>query len=274
MAEEPTEPPKLEIDWLKTAAGALAAVTTAVLLSTLGAVGTLIGAALGSVAATVGSALYTQGLARSRHAMVKAQETARFKVGIAQAEVRRAGRSDPVAQEAHLELADERLEEAKAELDAEPDAAPDAAPVSGATTEPAAAPEPSWRERVAALSWRRIGVITAATFAAVVLAITAFEAVSGRSVSSYTGGSDQDQGTTIGGVTGDRGGRNETDQPQPSQSPSTFESPSESPSETPTPTPTPTPTAPEPTPTPTPTPTPSPTVTPSPTLPTLPTSSR
>ena len=47
--------------------------TTAVLLSTLGAVGTIIGAALGSVAATVGTALYAQGLAKSKATVAKAQ---------------------------------------------------------------------------------------------------------------------------------------------------------------------------------------------------------
>src|SRR3954470_10312740 len=104
-------PPTLDIDWLKTTAGALAAVTTAVLLSTLGAVGTLIGAALGSVAATVGSALYAQGLARSKRAVLKAQETALHKVGVAQAEVRRAARRQGEQQEAHLDLAGERLDE-------------------------------------------------------------------------------------------------------------------------------------------------------------------
>ena len=81
MPDQTTDDEKLDIDWLKTAAGALAAVTTAVLLSTLGAVGTLIGAALGSVAATVGTALYAQGLAKSKAAMAKAQLTAINKVG-------------------------------------------------------------------------------------------------------------------------------------------------------------------------------------------------
>jgi hypothetical protein len=253
MAEHHKDPPKLEIDWLKTLAGALAAVTTAVLLSTLGAVGTLIGAALGSVAATIGSALYTQGLARSRNAVLKAQETAMLKVGIAQAEVRRAARREGAEQEAHLELADERLGEAQKELEPEPGAAP--------TT---------WRQRAAALSWRRIALVTAGTFAAVVLAITAFEALSGHSVSSYTGGSDKDQGTTIGGVTGNSG----TGKPAKPSRPSHFESPtgtpsetpsdqpSEVPSETPTQTQTPTPT---PEPTDTPTTSPTPTDTPSPT---------
>ena len=70
MTEDNTQTDnQTKIDWLKTAAGALAAVTTAVLLSTLGAAGTLIGAALGSVAVTVSSQLYAQGLARSRATM-------------------------------------------------------------------------------------------------------------------------------------------------------------------------------------------------------------
>jgi hypothetical protein len=259
MPERDTDsPPTLEIDWLKTTAGALAAVSTAVLLSTLGAVGTLIGAALGSVAATIGSALYTQGLARSRHAVIKAQETALHKVGIAQAEVRRAGRHDGEEAEAHLDLADERLGEAKAELDE-------------AAGEPT---QPSWRERFVLLPWRRVALIAAGTFVVVVLAITAFEAITGESVSYRTGGSDR-QGTTLGGVTGNSDGDNKPDKPKDNQQPSEFQSPSqdpsgapsETPTETPTGTPTPTPTdttAPTPaaTPTDTPTPSPSPTTTP------------
>jgi hypothetical protein len=250
-------PPSLEIDWLKTAAGALAAVTTAVLLSTLGAVGTLIGAALGSVAATVGSALYAQGLARSRDAVLKAQETALHKVGIAQAEVRRAGRHEGAEQEAHLDLADERLGEAKEDLD---ESAQEAAPLS-------------WRERFVGLPWRRVALIAAGTFVVVVLAITAFEALTGESIAKRTGGSDS-QGTTIGGVTGNDDGDSKPDKPQHSQQPSPSERPSESasedpgetpsetPTETPTPTPTPTPTAPTPT-TPTTAPTPTTSATPS-----------
>jgi hypothetical protein len=258
-----TETPKLDIDWLKTLAGALAAVTTAVLLSTLGAVGTLIGAALGSVAATVGSALYTQGLVRSKQAVLKAQETALHKVGIAQAEVRRAARHDGEEQEAHLDLADERLAEAKEELDAPEDAY-------------------GWRQRLGGLGWKRVALLAAATFAVVLIAISGFEAITGRSVSSYTGGSGKDQGSTFSGVTGGNSGTKDDDRgpdkPEPSESSGFTDSPSADPSEepsdepteaptgtpssTPTPTPTPTPSA-SPTPTPTPTPTPSASPTPS-----------
>jgi hypothetical protein len=236
MPEAPTDaaPPKLDIDWLKTSAGALAAVTTAVLLSTLGAAGTLIGAALGSVAATVGSAVYTQGLARSRQAVLKAQTNALHKVGVAHAEVRRAGRRDGAAQEAHLDLAAERLAEAQQQLDV---------------------PAGGWRERLAHLNWRRVGLVALGTFVGVVLVLTGFEAVAGRSVSSFTGGSSGSQGSTIGGVTGSSGGSTEhrphhQQQQGPAQTPtqpatqepsaSPSETPSETPSSTPTPTPTPT----------------------------------
>lgn len=260
MPDPTDETPKLDIDWLKTLAGALAAVTTAVLLSTLGAVGTLIGAALGSVAATVGSALYTQGLVRSKQAVLKAQETALHKVGIAQAEVRRAARHDGEEQEAHLDLADERLAEAKDELDAPEDAY-------------------GWRQRLAGLGWKRVALLAAATFVVVVIVISGFEALTGRSVSSYTGGSGKDQGSTFSGVTGDgsRGTKDDDGPTKPRPTETGFsESPSEDPSQEPsdepteeptetsssTPTPTPTPTQ-EPTPTPTPTPTPSASPTPS-----------
>lgn len=59
-------PRRIEISWVQAVAGALAAVSSAVLLSTVGVAGTIIGAALGSVAATVGSAVYSHYLAASR----------------------------------------------------------------------------------------------------------------------------------------------------------------------------------------------------------------
>lgn len=231
--------PKLEIDWVKTFAGALAAVSTAVMLSTLGAVGTLIGAALGSVAVTVSSQLYAQGLARSRRSLVKAQGTALSKVGIAQAEVRRAGRrqGDDGAVEAHLEVADERLAEARADLDE------------------VATPGPTLRERLVVLPWKRIAVLTAAMFFVVLVAIASFEALAGRSVSSFTGGSDSDSRSTFTG-----GGSSDDEDQQPDRKPSdgaepteeptdgASEQPTEDPSVTPTEEPSETPTV-EPTPT-------------------------
>ncbi|MGB6003925.1 MAG: hypothetical protein WBG36_04805, partial [Ornithinimicrobium sp.] len=57
-----TEKQRLEINWTNSAGSALGAVSAAVLLSTLGVVGTLLGAALGSLCITVGGALYTHSM--------------------------------------------------------------------------------------------------------------------------------------------------------------------------------------------------------------------
>ena len=111
---------KLEIDWLKTAGGAFAAVSSAFLLSTLGAAGTIIGAALGSVIVTVGGALYSQGLARSHQRLAQVQVAAMRKVGVAQAEVRRAAQhpGDREAVDTRLAHAAERLHDVKDDLGA------------------------------------------------------------------------------------------------------------------------------------------------------------
>jgi len=250
MTGEATEKPRLEIDWGRTVAAALAAVTSAVLLSTLGAVGTLIGAAVGSVAATVGTAIYAQGLARSRRAVALAQETALGRIGAAQAEVRRAQRRGTDTQ-AHLDHAGDELEEAQAELEE-------------VVEDPAATEErPGWRERLADLPWKRIAMLTAAIFVAVLLAITAFEQLAGRSVSSYTGGSDDRRTTIFGGEEDDADQRRDRKErsPEPkepeSQAPVQTDDPSEPPTEEPT----------EDSPTDTTPPLPSPTEQPSPTTP-------
>lgn len=208
----PDSPEKLEIDWLKTAAGAFAAVSSAFLLSTLGAAGTIIGAALGSVIVTVGGALYTQGLARSQQRLAQVQTAAMRKVGVAQAEVRRAAR-----QSGDGEPIDEKLAQAEGHLDG---AKGDLASLA---EDP---PSPGWRQRIVALPWKRISLIAAELFVAAVLAITAFELVAGRSVSSITGGTDGDDGTTIGRIGGGSGEPTEDDrapsddQPSPSDAPS------------------------------------------------------
>jgi hypothetical protein len=242
MTEENRQ--KLEIDWLRTVAGALAAVSSAVLLSTLGAAGTIVGAALGSVIATVGGAVYSAGLAHSRERLAEAQNVALRKVGVAQAEVRRASRrqGDDEAVEAHLAHADARLAEAREDLD---------------VIEPV---DPGWRERLAELPWRRIALVAAGLFAASVLAITAFELVAGESVSSITGGTDDGGGTTvshIGGSDGttapDEGGDEEapsdtaSDTASPTDGPSTEGSPTTQPTEEPSESPSASPSAPTPT---------------------------
>ncbi|MFD7075399.1 hypothetical protein ACFV9G_14415 [Nocardioides sp. NPDC059952] len=203
------------IDWLATAAGALAAVTSAVLLSTLGAVGTLVGAALGSVAATVGANLYSQWLAKGHEKVVSVHALARWRsAGLAGA---RAG-SEPVSEQASDSTADAASEVAEGD-DAEP--------------------MPSWRERLKALPWKRIALLSLAMFVVVIAAITIFELLAGRSVSAIVG--DGDSSTTISRVTG--GGSDKRDEKQgedpspgatatPEESASTEPSESAEPSET------------------------------------------
>ena len=154
-----SDQPSHKIDWLRTAAGALAAVASAVLLSTLGAAGTLIGAAVGSVVISIATNLFSSGLARGRQRVADVQEAAMRHVGVAQAEIRRANRRTEES-EAHLEHADDMLAQAKQEL----------------TEEPA----PSFRDRLAAVSWPRAAAYAAGLFAVVVVAITGFELLTGQ----------------------------------------------------------------------------------------------
>ena len=196
---------RLDLDWVKTTAGALAAVSSAVLLSTLGAAGTLIGAALGSVAATVTSALYSQGLARSRDKVAAVHQQALQKVGVAQADVRRAVR-DP-EHTGDLEEAQERWAQARAELD-EAEQQEEQQEGSGEAR--------SLGDRLRVLPWKRIGVYAAGTFAAAVLVLSVVEAVLGNPVSSYTGGSEKGGGTSISRLTGsDRNADDARDRDRP-----------------------------------------------------------
>ncbi|GAA3526568.1 hypothetical protein [Nocardioides daeguensis] len=234
MADEGGEERRTRIDWPATFAGAGAAVTVALLLSTLGAAGTLIGAALGSVIATVSTALYKQGIESSRRRMAEVQAAAMQRVSLAEQNVRRAARrSDPAAAERELDRAHRHLEEAAEEEAAVADAAA----------------EPPGASRWATLPWKQIAVLAAAVFVLSLVVISAVELIAGKSVSSITGGTDGKDRTSIGGVFGDDG-KGDGDR---KQSP---------PEREPTPTPTPTPTS---------TPTDGDTVTTVPTVPTGPT---
>jgi ABC-type multidrug transport system fused ATPase/permease subunit len=229
---------RLEIDWIKAVAGALAAMVSAVLLSTLGAAGTLIGAAIGSLVVTVSSALFTQGLNSGTRGLTKAQQSARQNVGVARAEMYRAERAeDTRARDSHLAHAEERLTEANDELDSAVSAAAEAASLG-------------WRERVRELPWKRILLVSLAFFLIAMAAITILELLAGRSVASVTGGTTDDHGTTIGNVVGGQPasegtpGGNSTESPSPTSTVSpTTEPTSEAPTSTPpTETPTPSPT--------------------------------
>ncbi|MFW6870059.1 hypothetical protein ACOACQ_21930 [Nocardioides sp. CPCC 206347] len=223
MAEQKVaqEEARSPIDWPATFAGAAAAVTVAVLLSTLGAAGTLIGAALGSVVATVSTALYKQGIESSRRRMAEVQAVALQKVNLADQDLRRAERrpSGPRAEQ-DVARARERLDEASSAL--EPDTGPPAA-------EPPAAAEPG---RWAALPWRRIALLAVAVFVLSLAVISIIEVLAGKSVSTITGGTDDDR-TSITGIFGDRTAPDDEPTEQVTPTDSTQE-PAESDSTTPT----------------------------------------
>ncbi len=71
--ETEEKPGRLSLSPVQVAAGALAAVSSAVLLSLFGVAGTVIGAALASVVSTVGSALYAASLDRTTERLRRAR---------------------------------------------------------------------------------------------------------------------------------------------------------------------------------------------------------
>lgn len=238
MPDDPDDTPRAPaINWVQVMAGALAAMTSAVLLSTIGAAGTLLGAALGSVAISVGSAVYGRTIQAS-HRRVAAQAEALRSVSKARdrlGTVDDGGTGDTLV-DAQLEDAGHELDHAEQALqesattDASTAAAADAAAnaawgdgdgdVDDTSTSP-------WRN----LPWKRIGVLAAGLFLVVMLAITVFELVAGRSVSEITGGTTDGRSTTVPGIDRDTSAT-------PSPSPTPTESPTESVSPTAEPTPT------------------------------------
>ncbi|MGZ4493854.1 MAG: hypothetical protein ACXVWU_04080 [Nocardioides sp.] len=191
----------IEINWVQASAGALAAVSSAVLLSTVGVAGTIVGAALGSVAATVGSAVYSHYLRVSRD-RVAAAAAARTRIRRAHTDLGEAAAELAVG----IPHADERLDEAEQDLqraELKVDAAEDG--------------RASWREAVTGLPWRRLLLAAAGIFLAAMVVIVSFELATGRAVSSFTGGSDRN-GPRI-SVPG-LGGGHASPQPTPTASPS------------------------------------------------------
>jgi hypothetical protein len=155
---------RIDIDWIQAMAAALTAVTSAVLLSTVGVAGTLIGAAVGSVAASVGNAVYGHYIALSSERVASAKVVASAR---ARAETERGGPVEDVEVPVQGDL--------------------DPGPVTAGPEAPARV---SWREAAKGLAWRRIGVVAAGVFVLAMGAILTFELVTGRAVSTYTGGTE------------------------------------------------------------------------------------
>jgi hypothetical protein len=250
MTEERTIPERsrLEINYVQVVASALAAISSAVLLSTVGVAGTIIGAAIGSVFATAGSAIYSYSIRLSHERVARAQAAAFARMQAARVGVltRPMGRPDA------------------GEADSPDQAAP-----------PVEKEPPAWREALRRLPWKWIALIAVGVFVVAMILILCFELIVGRSVSQITGGTkDTGHRTSIPGLGSSKPAHTPTPTPTPSSSPTqptTSVSPSAGTSTSPSPAArarqsatTAAPSAPA-TPTPTPTPTPSATVSSTPT---------
>jgi hypothetical protein len=161
--------PRIELNWVQASAASLAAVTSAVLLSTFGVAGTLIGAALGSLALTVGNAVYSYSINTTKHRVATAQAVAAARVGLA-----RAAASERATTEHEPQTVQEDPGPARVVHGGNP------------------GPEPEGSGSVlAALPWKRIGLVSAGVFVVAMVMILVFELVTGRAVSSYTGSDDR-----------------------------------------------------------------------------------
>src|SRR3954447_25039916 len=131
MAEQQQQHERVAINWFQVSGSALAAVSSAVLLSTVGVAGTIIGAALGSVVVTAGGSIYSHYLEVSRQRVAAAQAGARARKSRAPSahlDTRQQERADDDLHQAEQQLAEAEDETVK----------------------------PSWRELFAGLRWRRI----------------------------------------------------------------------------------------------------------------------
>jgi hypothetical protein len=191
------------INWVQVVAGALAAVSSAVLLSTLGVAGTVIGAALGSVIASVASAWYSRGLDASRQ-QVAVQAAALKRVAAARNRL-----DDAVSAMSRGETgaatglirADQALGEAEHALEQAAHLADgETAETDDDVVEPVPHDPLYGAEAGRTLPWKRIALIAAGLFVAVMVAITVFKLTTVRAVSTFTGGSDKGTGSTVPGI--------------------------------------------------------------------------
>ena len=215
MSEETEK--KSGIRPIQVAAAALAAVTAALLGSTLGVAGTVLGAGLASVITTVGGELYLRSLDRTKAAALKARTlTTRPQVAPASSTVESSG------------VAAEAEDPAEAGAAAEADA-PSAA---GATAElPVASADGETPEgeqqvsRLRKLRWPLVIGTSVVGFVLAILVITGFEFATGSSISG-------DGRSTIGHIVSGGGGKQEAPTEQAPAS-ETREAPASKPSQAP-----------------------------------------
>lgn len=209
MTDEDNTPNKLELSPTQVVGSALAAVSGAFFASWAGTAGTLIGVAAGSVIATVGAATYTWWLRRTQEAVRRKAAQVRQTTLMTNAMPR------TVAAGPLREPGEETTTLA---------AASDDEPGEGR----------SWLRRWD-LPWAKVALASVAVMLVALAGITALEAVTGRSVASFTGQADP-HGSTLGNAF-DSGATSATENDSTKD-----DQGSDTSTVTPTPTPTPTPT--------------------------------
>jgi hypothetical protein len=172
----------LDLNWAQAGGSALAALSSAVLLSTLGATGTMVGAAVGSVVVTVGGTIYSHYLSLSRERMAAARSAA-----VGASRVRRSPRLTPTR--ASVQVVARTVTQS-----------PERYPLLAASAQGAAPPgrgddvlpRTSHRERLRGLRWKPALATSLGLFLLVMGLIVSMELATGRALSSYTGGSGAD----------------------------------------------------------------------------------
>jgi hypothetical protein len=210
MTDEDNTPDKLELSPTQVVGSALAAVSGAFFASWAGTAGTLIGVAAGSVIATVGAATYTWWLRRTQEAVRRKAAQVRQTTLLTNAMPR------TVAAGPLREPGEETT-------------------VLPAATDDAEQGEPRSWLRQWDLPWAKVALASVAVMLVALAGITALEAVTGRSVASFTGQADP-HGSTLGNAF-DNGATSATENDSTND-----DQGSDTSTGTPTPTPTPTPT--------------------------------
>ncbi|MGR6967939.1 hypothetical protein ACU610_26120 [Geodermatophilus sp. URMC 61] len=167
LIEDKDKPKSAQLSATQVAAGALAAVSSAVVASFFGLAGTLIGAALASVISTVSAALYSSSLQKTNEKLRRArgQLTGR-QSRVEETRVAPAATADPVTK------------------------------VLPAHLDPRRAPERRPRPR-----WAKVAVYAAAVFVIAMGIVTGIEFIGQKPVSALVSGTETSRTTTIDAIT-------------------------------------------------------------------------
>lgn len=194
-----------QINWLAASGSALGAVTSAVLLSTLGAAGTLIGAALGSLIITVGGGFYSYSLEKAKSGLEKTANKVKTTAQEKAYEKKSAARK---SHEPITARSDRHDNDVTAQVESVGTDAEESSHVGSTPKE-----KGSWKQTLRDMPWKRLSLLAAGLFVVTMVIILVFELSTGRPVSSYTGGTSSDTtGTTFSGLT-NRGGGSDDEGP-------------------------------------------------------------